>query len=347
MIQVTSAQLKVIGNGNVGIQTGTNTPLSSLVVGNHAGNSGWKSYIYGNNTVNGLNVIRSNELSTWSQAIQGVASVTTGSKTIGVYGFSTIASPAETGRAFGVLGYASNATPGYNYAVMGILGGNVNGAAVVGTFGDDDVYVNGRYAGYFNGNVKVTGLINEVTIGDSDVRYKQNIVALGGNSTGKFSSGSILNTLLQMTPVQYNLKQVYFEPESDTATVKRGYFDEKSQLFQKKHYGLVAQDLQKLYPDLVYEDDNGYLSINYTGIVPLLIQSIKELKAEVDELKGSGSSMQKTAQSNTSLLPVETGTAALYQTLPTPLANPHRLNTIYLQRLQPLTCVFTTCKANN
>jgi hypothetical protein len=71
-----------------------------------------------------------------------------------------------------------------------------------------------------------------------------------------------------MKPVEYNLKQQYTESEGDSATVQQALYDENSQLFQKKHYGLIAQDLQELYPDLVYENDNGYLSINYTGIIP-------------------------------------------------------------------------------
>jgi hypothetical protein len=87
-----------------------------------------------------------------------------------------------------------------------------------------------------------------------------------------------------MLPVEYNLNQIYTKSVGDSAVVERGLYDEKSQVFLKKHYGLIAQDLQKLYPDLVYEDNNGYLSVNYIGIIPLLIQSIKELKAEVETL---------------------------------------------------------------
>ena len=48
--------------------------------------------------------------------------------------------------------------------------------------------------------------------------------------------------------------------------------------------GLLAQELQKVYPQLVKEHD-GKLSVNYSGMVPVLLQAIKEQQAEIDELK--------------------------------------------------------------
>jgi hypothetical protein len=121
-----------------------------------------------------------------------------------------------------------------------------------------------------------------------------------------------------MASIEYNIKQQYSESTGDSATVKQGIYDEESQLFKNKHYGLLAQDLQKLYPDLVYESDNGYLSINYIGIIPLLIQSIKELKAEVDELNGSGLPGTKSGMLSTSLLQSENGKVVLFQNAPNP-----------------------------
>jgi hypothetical protein len=50
-------------------------------------------------------------------------------------------------------------------------------------------------------------------------------------------------------------------------------------------YGLAADQLKEVYPELVYEDKEGNYSINYIEMVPLLVQSIKELSAEVATLK--------------------------------------------------------------
>ena len=49
--------------------------------------------------------------------------------------------------------------------------------------------------------------------------------------------------------------------------------------------GVIAQEIQKTIPEVVSEDNNGYLNVNYNGIVGVLIEAIKDLKAEVEELK--------------------------------------------------------------
>ena len=49
--------------------------------------------------------------------------------------------------------------------------------------------------------------------------------------------------------------------------------------------GVIAQEVQKIIPEIVIERKNGYLGVDYKRIVPLLIESIKELKKEVEILK--------------------------------------------------------------
>lgn len=159
-------------------------------------------------------------------------------------------------------------------------------------------------------------------MGDSDNRLKQNITGLDNAATSP-TGASTLDNVLQIKPVEYNLKQQYTESEGDSATVQQALYDENSQLFQKKHYGLIAQDLQELYPDLVYENDNGYLSINYTGIIPLLIQSIKELKAEVQTLENdccNSSNSLKSGSLEGNATNTDLTGAKLYQNIPNPFS---------------------------
>ena len=49
--------------------------------------------------------------------------------------------------------------------------------------------------------------------------------------------------------------------------------------------GVIAQEVQKVVPEIVVERKNGYLGVDYKRIIPLLIESVKELKQEVDDLK--------------------------------------------------------------
>ena len=50
--------------------------------------------------------------------------------------------------------------------------------------------------------------------------------------------------------------------------------------------GVVAQEILEVLPEAVTTRDNGYLAVRYEKLVPLLIEAIKELKEEINELKG-------------------------------------------------------------
>jgi hypothetical protein len=53
----------------------------------------------------------------------------------------------------------------------------------------------------------------------------------------------------------------------------------------KEDVGFIAQDVQKVMPELVRENKDGMLSMRHQGIAPILLEAIKELKAEIEELK--------------------------------------------------------------
>ena len=51
--------------------------------------------------------------------------------------------------------------------------------------------------------------------------------------------------------------------------------------------GLLAQEVQKVFPELVKQsgDEQGTLSVNYQGMIAVLINAIKEQQKQIDELK--------------------------------------------------------------
>lgn len=53
----------------------------------------------------------------------------------------------------------------------------------------------------------------------------------------------------------------------------------------KHHLGFLAQDVYKYYPDIVQEDENGYMAVEYTQMIPLLIEAVKSHKTQLDALQ--------------------------------------------------------------
>jgi Chaperone of endosialidase len=56
--------------------------------------------------------------------------------------------------------------------------------------------------------------------------------------------------------------------------------------------GLIAQEVQKIFPELVQTDEKGFLSVNYIGLIPHLIEAVKELKDENNQLKNKNQKLE-------------------------------------------------------
>ena len=60
-------------------------------------------------------------------------------------------------------------------------------------------------------------------------------------------------------------------------------------------YGLIAQELEEVFPELIYdksgivqkEDGSFYKSVRMDGIIPVLIEAVKELSAKVEALENA------------------------------------------------------------
>lgn len=65
-------------------------------------------------------------------------------------------------------------------------------------------------------------------------------------------------------------------------------FDEK-----RKKYGFSAQEIQKIFPEVVYEDDAGILSIDYIAFIPLILEGMKIQQAQIEELQKEVDALKK------------------------------------------------------
>ena len=97
--------------------------------------------------------------------------------------------------------------------------------------------------------------------GHSDARLKTNIKAL--------SSSEMLHKVLQMQGVNFE-----WNDKQTGSTRPEGL-----------QYGFIAQDLQKIWPEMVIEDGMGYLTTAYGTFDPMLVESIKALNAKIEKLE--------------------------------------------------------------
>ncbi len=288
------AQVKVDANGHVGIGTTGSSISSPLAVGNTTGESGVVSSFRGagtvmkitGDTISSPSCLGSFVINTSNPApfaTRGIR-IDAGNTLFGTISTETIGVEAHVG--------SNN-----NCYVIGVSGCPITGQYGTGIFGSSSYpyysYIDGKYAGFFYGNVKVTnGTINGTLTNSSDERLKEDIEEIADTERG--DDGSVISKLGLLTPVSYRYKDMNAGKERGTYVDKDGNEvelpeEKPSQVMTKRHFGFVAQELQQVYPDLVYENDNGYLSVNYTELIPILVQSIKELKSELDELKSAAS----------------------------------------------------------
>jgi hypothetical protein len=70
------------------------------------------------------------------------------------------------------------------------------------------------------------------------------------------------------------------------------YFWKDSTLDQTLQTGLIAQEVETHFPELVKTDDKGFKSVNYTGLIPHLIESVKELDKKYQEVKSENDALK-------------------------------------------------------
>ena len=203
-----------------------------------------------------------------STLASGDFSTAMGASTLASGDFSTAmgASTLASGNSSRVMGYSTTASDKSSLVIgeYNLLGSTVtNSATEFSTENTAFVIGNGTYyersdalTVLFDGTTTIAG---DLSI-NSDARLKANIISLG----------STLAKLLQIDGKSYTMKK-----------------DEN----KKQKIGVLAQDIEKVFPELVSES-NGVKSVNYQGLVPVLINALKEQdtklnkqQAEIDKLK--------------------------------------------------------------
>ena len=110
---------------------------------------------------------------------------------------------------------------------------------------------------HVNGTIAGSQVICGTTSLCSDVRFKKDILPFK----------SPMEQLTKLQGVNY-----YWDTDKFS---DRGFGKEKQ-------IGFVAQEIQSVFPELVYTDPEGYLSVDYTSLVPVLVEALKEQQMEFD-----------------------------------------------------------------
>lgn len=122
---------------------------------------------------------------------------------------------------------------------------------IYGEFDNDLVRTNGDLE--VIGNIQYTGTITDI----SDSRFKENVVKLPG----------VLQSLRALRPVSYQMRRDAF-PEMR--------FD------RDREIGLIAQELENYFPELVHTNDEGIKSVDYTRLSVLLLKGMQQQQEALD-----------------------------------------------------------------
>lgn len=169
----------------------------------------------------------------------------------------------------------------------------------------------------FNSDVTTSGVFVQ-----SDERFKENVEPVG----------DVLSSLKQLEAVTYNLKGHQRSAAGAALSASNSKDIRQNAVLSKYHaelagdserYGFLAQNVKEVFPELVHTDNSGYMYVDYIGLIPILVQSINELRAELAELKGENEEeeapvMQALQQAGQNELKASMNAAKLYQNAPNP-----------------------------
>lgn len=216
-----------------------------------------------------------------------------------------------------VQGYSEECY-GSNYGVIGEVPYSspyTMGAGIYGTNGYTLTNLNMLYAGYFDGDVHMTG---NLTLNGTVTASVLNNALPGSQSPRSLSTTEFYDEKVseQLSSVRagsfYMAAPEIIAPSIDLRTMEPPTQDviedqlkrqtEKNKvLCSRKHYGLNAEELEEVFPDLVYENEDGTKSINYVEMVPILVQAINELTTKIAMLEGNETATKRAIPSATGI----------------------------------------------
>lgn len=95
-------------------------------------------------------------------------------------------------------------------------------------------------------------------------------------------TGSIYNSSDER--LKDNIRDINEEELNHLFTLNPIHFNYKNDM-KKTHYGFLAQEVEKQFPEFVTNNVDGYKVVNYQEFIPLMLSKMRTMQAEIDELK--------------------------------------------------------------
>lgn len=130
-----------------------------------------------------------------------------------------------------------------------------------------------------NAQIKYTSS-GKLTIGDTTPysyypTTHNGSIYLKDNSSHFFQIDNCISRLKKLRTYSYKFKDE--EMATRVRTVQKGG--------NGNEYGMLAQEVEKVFPNLVITDNEGKKLINYTELIPVLVNAVQQLSSEVEKLK--------------------------------------------------------------
>ncbi len=178
----------------------------------------------------------------------------------GINGFQSTAGLA------GVCGETTSAGIGY----LGVFLNNIR-AGVMGLIGDFSTAPETLWAGYFEGRTKVNG---NLAVGDViPDTYELDVVG-SVHASGNFFADSDKRLKKRVRPIKNALSLVKKLRGVRFLWRKSG----------KEDIGIIAQEIEKVLPEVVSTNSKGFKSVNYSVLTAVLIEAINEQQKQIEKL---------------------------------------------------------------
>ena len=165
----------------------------------------------------------------------------------------------------------------------------------------DQCYTFGSYLKGGDNNSFTIGQYNEVdwdavfVIGWGDFNTRNNIFVVKNDGTAQLNNVALTSDRRLKTninPLQKSLDKVM---KLNGVTFNWDRSNAKnSNASTSLQYGFVAQEIEQVLPELVSEGADGYKSVNYIGVIPVLTQAIQEQQTEIEQLKEENKKLNET-----------------------------------------------------